>query len=324
LYFFYQIVLFIRFFITFGTLKTILFIIMKKLLLTGAFALASFLTAQAQTVILSENFDDTDAVYDSGWFTIDADGDANGFAVYFENATLTQIGFSEQVAGSGNFTTDEDGNFVASSPDTNNYWASPSIEVPEDGAYVSFKVAGIPLVAGAVAPYSLYVLDEEALTALSNEDLTLEEALDIINGSTIVASAANAPTAATQVNADLADYAGQTIALAWRYNNASTGDAYFFIDDVVVTSGLLATNNVVATQFSVFPNPANDIVTIANADNALVNNVSIVDINGRTVKSVKLGGVANAQINVSDLAKGVYVMTISSDKGATTQKLMKN
>ena len=95
------------------------------------------------------------------------------------------------------------------------------------------------------------------------------------------------------------------------------------VDDIQVVEGTTAVKEVTASKLSVYPNPANNVVTVSGAD-ALVSNVAIVDINGRTVKSVKFAGVAEAQVNVSDLASGVYVMTIASDKGTTTQKIVKN
>jgi hypothetical protein len=71
------------------------------------------------------------------------------------------------------------------------------------------------------------------------------------------------------------------------------------------------------TAFAVYPNPTTGLVTISN-DRASINSVSISDLNGRTVKSLKLNGEATSQINISDLAAGVYMMNISSDQGSIT------
>lgn len=81
-------------------------------------------------------------------------------------------------------------------------------------------------------------------------------------------------------------------------------------------------NGVLASQFAVFPNPASNVVTVSGAE-ALVDAIELIDLNGRTVKSVKVNGVAEAQINISDLSAGVYMMNISSDKGKTTKKIVK-
>lgn len=77
------------------------------------------------------------------------------------------------------------------------------------------------------------------------------------------------------------------------------------------------------SQFAVYPNPANNVVNVSS-DKALVNAVSLVDINGRTVKSVQFDGVSSAQVNIADLANGVYMMNIKSDKGTVTKKVVKN
>lgn len=96
-----------------------------------------------------------------------------------------------------------------------------------------------------------------------------------------------------------------------------------WIDNLMVST-TAGVNNALASKFSVFPNPANDVINIANAENILVNGVTVTDLNGRTVKSVSFAGVADAQINVSDLASGVYMMTVTSDKGSMTKKIVKN
>jgi len=102
----------------------------------------------------------------------------------------------------------------------------------------------------------------------------------------------------------------------------------FLIDDVFARAqadtNLSVKENVVAAQFSVFPNPANNVVNIANADNILVNKVTVTDLNGRTVKNVSFDNVSNVEVNVSDLASGLYIMNITSDKGTATKKFVKN
>jgi len=88
------------------------------------------------------------------------------------------------------------------------------------------------------------------------------------------------------------------------------------------TADVASVKPVVSSAVSVYPNPTSNVVNVANAGS--VNNVSISDINGRTVKSTKFNGVADAQVNISDLSAGVYMMSISSDKGTTVKKIVKN
>lgn len=93
---------------------------------------------------------------------------------------------------------------------------------------------------------------------------------------------------------------------------------------VKVAGDTTGVNENLLSNLSVFPNPANDVVNVTNAENILVNGITVTDLNGRTVKSSKFDGVANASINISDLASGVYMMTVSSDKGSMTKKIVKN
>jgi hypothetical protein len=104
---------------------------------------------------------------------------------------------------------------------------------------------------------------------------------------------------------------------------AQANFGFLVIDNVIMDSNL-GTESVLASQFAVYPNPAVNVLNITNAENILVNNVSIVDLNGRTVKSVKFDGVSEAQVNISDLSAGMYLVNISSDKGITTKKIVKN
>jgi hypothetical protein len=86
----------------------------------------------------------------------------------------------------------------------------------------------------------------------------------------------------------------------------------------------LSTKNIAnSAKFAVYPNPTSNVVNV-NSNDALVNAVNFTDLNGRIVKSAKFNGAADAQINISDLASGVYMMNISSDKGTTVKKIVKN
>jgi len=79
-----------------------------------------------------------------------------------------------------------------------------------------------------------------------------------------------------------------------------------------------------AKQVTIYPNPVKDIATISNEGNKQLNFVSISDLNGKTVKSMKLNGETTEQVNISDLSAGVYMMNISSDQGSVTKKIIKN
>jgi len=103
-----------------------------------------------------------------------------------------------------------------------------------------------------------------------------------------------------------------------------SADAYFFmVDDFKITATTLGVKDNFNAKFSMYPNPASTVVSIANLDKIAVNAVSISDMNGRIMKTVELGGVDKADIAVSDLAAGMYFINIATEEGIATKKFIK-
>ena len=73
-----------------------------------------------------------------------------------------------------------------------------------------------------------------------------------------------------------------------------------------------------------YPNPANGIVTLASKNATAINSVQVTDLNGRIVKSFEANGVSETKINVSDLTAGMYFVSVKTDAGSGSMKLMKN
>ena len=109
------------------------------------------------------------------------------------------------------------------------------------------------------------------------------------------------------------------------YSGAQTAAAngYLFVDSVTVTTPL-AVNTERTNVFSISPNPATDVISVSNATNVSLKNITISDINGRVVRNVAYENVSNVDLKISDLAAGMYIINIASDKGIETKKFMKN
>ncbi|MDC1221761.1 T9SS type A sorting domain-containing protein [Salibacteraceae bacterium] len=75
-----------------------------------------------------------------------------------------------------------------------------------------------------------------------------------------------------------------------------------------------------SAAFDVFPNPMNDILNVTSDERVL--SIEIMDVNGRILMSQSNPPRTN-QLNVSNLASGVYTMVIKSDDGAMFHKLVK-
>jgi hypothetical protein len=105
-----------------------------------------------------------------------------------------------------------------------------------------------------------------------------------------------------------------------------TTSAGFLLLDTVSVTGVLSTHQVTDNMFSVFPNPANNFITVSNSQNIKVNTISITDMNGRVVKAndYSTQAAGDIQISVSDLSVGMYLMNIKTENGTLIKKIVKN
>lgn len=79
----------------------------------------------------------------------------------------------------------------------------------------------------------------------------------------------------------------------------------------VTCLGVLAAIENVKADLSVYPNPFTDILNISDVKN--VKSVSVSDVAGRQVKSVK----ATAQLDLSELKAGLYIVTLKMEDGTS-------
>ncbi|MBO0361048.1 right-handed parallel beta-helix repeat-containing protein [Hymenobacter sp. BT186] len=99
-----------------------------------------------------------------------------------------------------------------------------------------------------------------------------------------------------------------------RQTNAAGVARYSAVASVAITSSPLATTSLSTIQFSVFPNPASQRVTVrlSAAANGPAR-VLLTDLSGRTVLTQKLRGNTDAEINLpASLSTGVYLLRVAA------------
>jgi hypothetical protein len=79
-----------------------------------------------------------------------------------------------------------------------------------------------------------------------------------------------------------------------------------------------------ASDITISPNPATNIISIASNQNIGINAIEISDLNGRVVQNQSFENVSSLEMNIANIASGVYLLTIVSDKGSITKKIVKN
>jgi len=74
-------------------------------------------------------------------------------------------------------------------------------------------------------------------------------------------------------------------------------------------------------QINIFPNPANNVIFIENTDNLDFYSISILNIQGQTVREYD---VTSTQLDVSDITSGIYFIKFSTSRGEVVKKIIIN
>jgi hypothetical protein len=315
---------------------------MKKLILFINL-LSAGLFVNAQTTLLDETFESyTDfAITGFGaWQTLDLDG------------LDTYTGGGPVVGGSTTWTanwTNAGGPMafqifnLSTSNATNNATAITGVDEevrnfsPHAGQKCAVSWAGVP--AGGVNANNDWLISPPITLGASNNQLSLwvkalspayteKYKIGVYVGSGTPTSAANftfipnttainATTTWTQVTRNLDAYANQTVRIGIQYMAA---DQYMFlVDDIKITTGTLATNEVGAKSklAQLYPNPTKGEINIKS--DKKIKSSEILDFTGKSVLKS-----SSAKVDISSLPKGNYIMQVEFTDGTSiSEKIIK-
>jgi hypothetical protein len=82
----------------------------------------------------------------------------------------------------------------------------------------------------------------------------------------------------------------------------------------------LGTADFFKSNFTVYPNPSSDVISISNNNNITLNFIEVSDINGRIIKNVDVN---TTSFSVRELNAGVYFLKITTSNGVGTTKFVK-
>lgn len=130
-------------------------------------------------------------------------------------------------------------------------------------------------------------------------------------------SQASVPGAFTTHTIDLSAYDGQDIFIAFILNST---DAFIgLVDNIKFLGQVSGINNIETNNYSIYPNPANDLFNISGAQGAKLN---IYDAIGRVVLQDNVKS-DNQSISISNLNPGVYTVQLINNGQVTSSKLIK-
>ena len=87
---------------------------------------------------------------------------------------------------------------------------------------------------------------------------------------------------------------------------------------VMSTAGIGRTTD---TSIQVFPNPASGFINVTGV--STLESVMLTDLNARTLSQTSfIGNNLTQQVSLSNLSSGIYFVTVTSNAGAKTEKLI--
>jgi hypothetical protein len=96
------------------------------------------------------------------------------------------------------------------------------------------------------------------------------------------------------------------------------------IDTFSVDRPSANTQDFFANNFSIQPNPVSDLFSVTTKNNIVIQNIKVIDINGRIVNEVNNTNSSDSmQVNVTELNTGVYFLKVQSELGVGTSKIIK-
>lgn len=242
----------------------------------------------------------------------------------FEHENLNFVGWSTPniIPATGDWIV---GNYGAGALVQDGLSSVVSITPPTAAADNWMFSRGMNLSAGSTVTVNFYISNYTAApaTTAGNYSLTIGTSATAGAQTTVMGSETGITSAAFALKS-YSTVIPSTGTYYFGLRNTSpataTGTHALIVDNFVVTEAL-STDEFLASHLNVFPNPANDVVTVSATDTSL-SSVVMTDINGRVVRTTALNNVTETQINIADLSQGVYFVKVTSDKGIATKKLV--
>ena len=124
---------------------------------------------------------------------------------------------------------------------------------------------------------------------------------------------------------DLSPFTAETnmlFRLVFRSDQAVTEEGAV-VDNFGVVGTLSTSDEVIATEVAVYPNPSTGIFNL-RMENAVDGIMNVYSMSGQLIKSQTLTGSNNRDsIDISDQATGIYLLEIATPQGRTTKRLIK-
>lgn len=285
---------------------------MQKFLLTAA-ALLAITYGQAQAAYQQSFEGNHNQILNQGWRFIALNGNPENNGIYSTSASIQAIGI---IGGSAGMATFNIVNQIPSHiPNLDCVIVSPAISVASENSQVSYTTGSVRVGANASSHYSLYIITKTEIDNAANQG----NLKNLLNGK-MAEDESTLANESVGTGFNLTDYAGEDVYFVFRLHN-SPGNSIFLVDDFTVTGATLGNEDFSRTGPAIYPNPAKDLITV---DYEAIEEISLTDSNGRTVYNKNYNTQDTVQADVSQLAQGIYIMSVKTAYGITTKKVIKS
>jgi len=304
---------------------------MKKTLLCSAFALVSFIAAGQN--LLTQNFDDPADLMDWSQTNMSAPLGTNTWAL--ASATILPYFDGGSGAYNGAPTSFLYVNFNSTTGGTgtiSNWLFTPTVNLQNGDVLTFYAIKGL---SGGT---SVYADGFEVRMSTNGDSTNLPSAgaadvgdfttLCLAVNPSLTTNDADFPSTWTQYTYTVSGLSGPTdCQFAWRYYVTNAGPQgsssdQIGIDAVSIDRPEAAVSDFFASNFSMYPNPASDVVHLGSASTT-ISEVAVTDVNGRTVQSAQFNALSEVSVNLGGLQSGMYFLKVKSAKGTGSAKIIK-
>ena len=263
------------------------------------------ITCTTNSLPYFNDFQDTDSWVSCNTF-FDSDGDSRYwfFFDYNEDGDGVQNNFS---AGSASY---DNSNGSVLNPD--NWLVIGPIDLTNvSDATMSWRARGISPNYCA-ENYTVYVGTENTIENLTSSSISFNETISAASGGC---------GAWADRTLDISAASGSLVYVGFRHHAQSSDGFNLNIDDLGVTGTSLGLEDVGESQFSFFPNPVNDVLTI-NARSS-IDSITVYNMLGQMIVR-STPNTKDSTVDMSEFQTGAYFLQVSIDNTLNTVRIIKN
>lgn len=296
---------------------------MKRLLLTLSLGLS--LSLQAQFIEV-ENFETVPGI---GWTRTNQSSPTG--PSQWGQGVITQFDAGAFSGSPTSFAMVNSASVVGSGT-ISNWLMSPVISLQNDDIIRFFSRVGLPVgQVNVVYPdrLEMRISTNGSLTAVPSGETGVGDYTNLALTINENLTTTGYPTNWTLYQYTVSGLSGPTdCKIAFRYfvtNGGTQGTNSNIVGiDLFSIERILGTNEFFKKHFAVFPNPAQDQVTVKATSGTLIESVELTDVNGRKVMQLYNADSLEMPIDLSQTSSGMYFLKVTSGAGTGTAKIVKN